>query len=378
MSATYDCIVIGVGGFGSGALYHLARRGVRVLGIERFGIAHDRGSSHGETRIIRRAYIEHPDYIPLVDRAFEMWEELQADYGQPLLQRAPLLLTGTPSSEAITGSRLAAEKYGVDIAEVPLADARRQFPGLRFPDGFEVVVEASAGILDVENCVRAHTERAVALGAELHTGETVQKWIAADDTLRVETDRGRYEAACVILTAGPWAREWLRAVAELEIVRKPVCWHAVTTHDYAADRDAPIVYFEVPAGIFYAFPCLDGQTLKVAQHNGGDTVADPITVDRKLRPTDVAPLAEFLSAYLPGVNPRPMRHSICMYTNTRDGHFVIDAHRQYSNLILGAGFSGHGFKFTSVLGAALADLALEGKTELPVGFLSLGRESMTK
>lgn len=375
--ASYDCIVLGVGGFGSGALYHLACRGVSVLGIERFGIAHDRGSSHGETRIIRRAYIEHPDYIPLVDRAYELWEDLQAEAGRTLLHRAPLLLTGRPESEAVAGSRLARQQYGVDIVELPRAEAQARFPGLRFPDGFEIMLESSAGYLEVEACVRAHVQQAVARGAEVRTEEAVVSWSADNGTVTVTTDRDTYCAERLVVTAGAWAGRVLADLhLPLQVLRKPVFWHEVTSRDYDHATGAALVYYELPFGTFYAFPCLDGRTLKVAQHTGGEPVADPLHVDRALHPDDVAPIADFLRLAMPAVRTEPLRHSVCLYTNSPDRHFIVDRHPRHEQVVVAAGFSGHGFKFSGVLGLALAELALDGRTELPIGFLSLGRPAL--
>lgn len=377
MTTNFDCIVLGVGGFGSGVLYQLARRGVHALGIERFGIAHDRGSSHGETRIIRKAYVEHLDYIPLMDRAYQLWELLQSEHGQPLLHKQPLLLTGTSDSEAIEGAKLAARLHGVGIEQVSLADARRRFPGLRFPDDFEVALEPDAGYLEVENCVRAHIEQAKTNGAVLKTGETVLTWESDGRTVRVKTDRADYEAAKLVVTAGPWTAQILGELnVPLEVVRKPTFWHEVTTRDYDAAAGAPTTYFELPFGTFYAFPSIDGQTIKLAEHTHGDPVTDPLTVDREVRPADIEPVARFLRQSMPGIRPEPTRHSICMYTNTPDRNFIIDRHPEYENVAIGAGFSGHGFKFTTVLGEALADLVLQGKTDLPISFLAIDRETL--
>ena len=377
MSETYDCIVLGVGGFGSGASYHLAKRGARVLGIERFGIAHDRGSSHGETRIIRKVYIEHPDYVPLVLRAYEMWDELGLECGRTLRHQFGLLLAGLPDGEAIAGSKLATRLHGVAIEEVELSEARRRFPGLRFPDDFAVAFDSDAGYLEVENCVQAHIERALDRGAVLQTGETVLDWNARGNTVQVRTDKGQYEAARMIVTAGAWSGTILADLSiPLSVVRKPVFWHEVTTRDYDASSGAPAVYFEWPDHTIYAFPCLDGKTIKVSEHTGGQPVSDPLALDRESHPADVQPVSDFLHRCLPGVRPQPSRHNMCMYTLTPDQNFIIDRHPQHQNVVIGAGFSGHGFKFTTVLGEALADLCLDGQTKHPIEFLSIGRESL--
>lgn len=378
----YDCIVLGVGGFGSGTLFHLASRGARALGIERFGVAHDRGSSHGQTRIIRKAYFEHPDYVPLLDRAYELWHALERETGRQLLFPVGLFIAGAPECESVSGTLLAARLHNLPIERLGPVEARRRFPGYRFGDGSCVVFEPEAGYLEVEKCVAAHCQAAAARGAVLKTGETVVAWESDGHKVRVTTDRGEYFAASLVVTAGPWAGQMLAASARsarspawsdwLHVVRKPVFWFpADATWDVA--RGNSTFFFETPAGQFYGFPRLDGGTIKVAEHTGGDSVADPLTVGRTQHADDLARVASFLREHLPAIDPRPAGFSVCMYTRTPDCHFCIDRHPEWPNVIVGAGFSGHGFKFTSVLGEALADLALDGKTSLPVGFLSLAR-----
>lgn len=379
MTKRFDCIVLGVGGFGSGTLYHLAKRGVRVLGLEQFGVPHDRGSSHGETRIIRKAYFEHPDYVPLLLRAYELWDELETESGRELCRLCGLFLAGPADGAAVAGARESARLYGVGLEDVALAEARRRYPGFRFADEVDVVFEPEAGYLDVERCVQAHVDRAVASGAELRANETVQQWSSDGKAVRVRTDRDEYEAASLVVTAGAWTGRMLGDLSvPLEVVRKPVCWCRVQGRDYDVAGGTPAYYFETPKGDFYGFPCIDGETIKVAQHSGGERVADPSNLDRDIHESDLRPMREFLQAAIPGVDRQPARHSVCMYTHTPDHHFIVDVHPELRNVAIGAGFSGHGFKFTGVLGQALAELAIDGRTDLPMGFLSLNRASLAE
>lgn len=377
MSNTFDVIVLGVGGFGSGALYHCARRGLKVLGLEQFGIAHDRGSSHGETRIIRKAYFEHPDYVPLLIRSYELWRELEAESNESLMHLCGLLLAGPPEGEAVAGARLSARLHHLDLENFTAREAAARFRGFRFRDGFEAVYEPEAGFLDVEDCVRTHIERAIAAGAELRTEQTVVDWSSDGRSVRVRTNREEFNAAKLIVTAGAWAGRILSDLQiPLEVVRKPLFWHDVTTNDYNVDRGAPAYLYELPTGVFYGFPSLDGRILKVAEHSGGATVDDPLQLDRNISEADVAPIRAFLRDALPGVQPNPVKHAVCMYTLTPDRHFIVDRHPEFGNVAIGAGFSGHGFKSTSALGEALADLALDGKSKLPIDFLSLNRAAL--
>lgn len=375
MIARFDAIILGVGGFGSGAFYHLARRGARVLGIERFDIAHDRGSSHGETRVIRKAYFEHPDYVPLLHRAYDLWNELEQESDRTLFHQCGLLLAGPPDGVTIEGARFAAGKYGLDIEELDPASLRDRLPGFTIPEGFAAVLEPIAGYLKVEECVRTHIERGQSAGGVLHTGEAVQRWESDGSTVRVTTDRDSYEAASLVITAGPWATQMIADLGvKLEVRRKPFLWCPAPNEKFNAARPCPAWFYELPGfGEFYALPSIDGATIKAAEHSGGALVADPLAVDRNLHPEDIERIAEFLKIGTPDVDPRPVRHSICLYTNSPDGHFLIDRLPGRENVVFGAGFSGHGFKFTGVLGEALADMALDGRTALPVEFLSLAR-----
>lgn len=385
MTETFDCIVLGVGGFGSGALYHLARRGARVLGIEQFSVAHDRGSSHGETRIIRKAYFEHPDYVPLLHRAYDLWQNLERETQAKLLHQVGLFIAGRPDCESVAGTLLAARLHHLPVEQMAPAAARLRFPGYQFPDDFSIVFEPDAGYLAVEDCVAAHVAAAIGAQAQVRTGETVVSWESDGKRVLVRTDRGTYSAASLIITAGPWAAQVL-AQAErdaspdgpgavdwrslLSVVRKPVFWFA-DDGKFDAASGTPTFFYETPEGQFYGFPRIDGRSIKVAEHTLGDPVADPLSVDRDQHPGDLSRVADFLREFLPGIEPFPVRHSVCMYTRTPDCHFCIDRHPEFANVAIGAGFSGHGFKFTSVLGEALAELALTGTTALPIEFLSL-------
>ncbi|HTI49943.1 MAG TPA: N-methyl-L-tryptophan oxidase [Planctomycetaceae bacterium] len=386
MTSIYDAIVLGVGGFGSSALYHLARRGARVLGIEQFEVAHDRGSSHGQTRIIRQAYFEHPDYVPLLLHAYDLWRELERETGRALLNQVGLFISGLPECESVSGTIFAARTHGLPLLELSAKEAHRRFPGFHFPDEFAIVFEERAGFLAVEACVAAHVDAALRHGAELHTGEAVVSIAAEGDAVRVGTNRQNYLAQRLIITAGPWAQQVLQAGDLglrtdsvlgprgdwLAVVRKPIFWFPAG-RQFDVDQRCSTFFFETSAGQFYGFPRIDGQSIKVAEHTQGDAVADPLTVDREMHAADLARIANFLWQHLPDVATQPVRHSVCMYTRTPDCHFIIDRHPEFAAVVLGMGFSGHGFKFTTVLGQALAELALDGATSLPVEFLSLAR-----
>lgn len=375
--SNYDAIVLGVGGMGSAALYHLARRGLRVLGIEQFDIAHDRGSSHGQSRIIRKAYFEHSDYVPLLFETYRLWSELETAAERTLMHRTGLIIFGRPEGAVLSGVRRSAEVHGLAIERLSAPEARRRYPQfLPITDG-EAILEPDAGYLDVEDCVRAHAALARRHGAEIASGRAVRGWAVEGRNLVVETADTRYAAERLVICAGAWSGRMLAAAGlPLEVRRKPVFWYRSQSDVYDVRRGCPVFAFDLPQGFFYGFPALSEREVKIAEHSGGEPVADPESVDRTLLPADTERISAFLSQHLADLSPAPVRHSVCLYTMTPDEHFIIDRLSEHPNVVYAAGFSGHGFKFAPVVGAALADLAIDGTTRLPIGFLSLGRQAL--
>ena len=376
-SDAHKTIVIGVGGMGSAACVELARRGVSVLGIEQFRLGHDRGSSHGESRIIRKAYFEHPDYVPLLHRAYELWNRLERDTGRNLFRPTGLVLSGPADGETIQGARLSAEQHGLELQNFTANEALRRFPGFVFPADHDVAFEPGAGTLLVDDCVEAQISEAIRLGATMIDNEKVVDWSSDGQSVCVRTTSNEYHADSLIVTAGAWASECLRSLRlPLKVVRKFVGWFQCRSTNFHEDRGCPTFYFETPKGTFYGFPSFDGTTVKVAEHSGGEPVEDPLTVNRECHPSDIIRLNSCLTECLPEIDPDLVRHSVCLYTRTPDQHFVIDHHPEQQNVVFAAGFSGHGFKFCPVIGEALADLIQHGKTSLPVAFLSRNRSSL--
>ncbi|MFN8857092.1 MAG: N-methyl-L-tryptophan oxidase [Planctomycetaceae bacterium] len=376
MSAPFDCDVIvwGLGGMGSAAAWRAAAAGARVMGFEQYSPAHDRGSSHGETRIIRKAYFEHPDYVPLLEEAYRLWRELETGLSNPLFHPVGLFLAGPPESEAVQGTLAAGREYQLPLARLTASQARHRFPGFRFDDAFEVVWEQQAGYLEVERCVLAQLDRARSLGADLRFQTPLIGWQADEHGVRVETADGVVRARSLILTAGPWSGP---LVPGLTVRRKPVFWFPAPT-ELRQSRGAGTFFFDLPEGQFYGFPSRDlsgtaAPTFKAAEHSGGEVVNDPAQLDRALQPADLAKMEAFLRKHIPGTRPIPTAHSVCLYTMTIDHHFIIDRHPDHPAVVVGAGFSGHGFKFAPVVGQALAELALREASSLPIGFLGWNR-----
>jgi sarcosine oxidase len=359
----YDVIIIGAGGMGSAAAFELARRGRRVLAIEQFEVGHGRGSSHGGTRIIRKAYFEHPDYVPLLYRAYERWYELEQRCGKRLLTECGVLSIGPPESLIVAGVERSAAKHNLPLERFSGLQLRKRFPQFRLPDAQVAVLEHEAGFLAVEECVLAHSAEAKRLGATIHEQEEVVAWRADDRHVEVVTRSNRYAAERLIITAGAWATRLLDHLgAPFKVMRQVPMWFG-TSQPASFRRDRfPCYIAETSYGDFYGFPMVDPAGIKVARHYGAPELTDPSAVDWLIQANDEAPLRRFLMDYLPAADGPANRSSICMYTVTPDRHFVIDLDPRYRNVAVAAGFSGHGFKFATVVGEILADLCDEGRT----------------
>ncbi|HJZ59261.1 MAG TPA: N-methyl-L-tryptophan oxidase [Gemmataceae bacterium] len=374
MSQTFDVIVLGVGGMGSAACFELVRRGRRVLGLEQFPLVHSRGSSHGHTRIIRTAYYEHPNYVPLLRRAWSRWYELEQLTGRHLLTECSCLNAGPADGELVNGVRASAREHGLAVEELTAGEIARRYP-FRFPDEFAGVLEQDAGFLYVEDCVRAHVDSAMSLGATIHAEEPVREWKAVGDAVEVTTDRGTYHAAKLVVTAGAWATKLLADLGvPLTVMRQVLLWFDVRGTEWMFRRDTfPIFIADVPGGPFYGLPAIDRFGLKLARHYGAPQLPNPDGVNWDATPADEPPVQAFLDTYLTDRTGARTKAQVCMYTLTPDKHFVIDRHPHFPQVTVACGFSGHGFKFASVVGEILADLAEHGRTEHPIGMFGATR-----
>lgn len=371
-----DVVVVGVGAMGSAACRALARRGAAVLGLERFGRAHDRGSSHGETRIIRRAYFEHPSYVPLLHHAYRAWAELEAESGQRLFERTGLLLAGAPDDPLVAGTRSSAEAHGLELQTLDAVALRRGFPWLDLDEEHVGLFEADAGFLHVERAVAAAWQAAEAAGARIESGAVVHGIERDGESLKVRTDQGTRRAARVVVTAGAWSSGLLDELGpRLSVERMVQLWFEAEPCAPLVRSGAPTFACSVDGGFFYGFPAPGGTRVKLAEHGRGARVQDPVAVDRSLHDRDVSRVAGFAARRLRGVGPRVVHHATCLYTMSPDGHFIVDRSERLPGVTFAAGFSGHGFKFAAAMGEILADLALDGCTRSPIEFLSARRWS---
>lgn len=355
---SYDAIVLGIGGMGSAALFELSRRGRRVLGLEQFAPGHDRGSSHGHTRVIRQAYYEHPAYVPLARRAYERWYELEQITGRHLFTECGCLNFGMPGSELVAGVRSSAAEHLLPVEELTGSEIEKRWPAFRVPADYRGVYEHRAGFLYVEECVTAHAEAAAAHGAEIRTDEPVEEWKAVGDGVEVRTGKGTYRAARLIVTAGAWATRLLTDIGvPLAVMRQVLHWFAPTDPALFRRDRFPVYISETPLGHYYGLPAIDPRGHKAARHYGAPELATPDAVNWSTGPDDADPVRGFLRAHLPGADGPPTFAQVCMYTLSPDRHFVIDRHPMYPQVAVAAGFSGHGFKFASAVGEVLADLS---------------------
>ena len=352
-------IVVGLGGVGSSAAYHLAKSGAHVLGLDRFGPVHDRGSSHGQTRAIRQAYFEHPSYVPMLRRAYELWDELEQTSGQKLFHRTGIVEIGPADGVVVPGVIRSAREHGLDVDETSMKDISDRWPAMQGDENWRAVVENNAGFLLVEKCVSVHLSLAKRLGAELRHGEDVLAWRRTGRHLEVQTSAGIERTNQLVVAAGAWANEMLADIGiPLNVLRKYQYWFSSDDSGYELDSGFPCFFFETPEGYFYGFPKLGPEGIKVARHSGGQSIDSPERADNS-DAEDLGRVGKFNSAHLRSLSPIPQHQSGCFYTTTPDEHFVIDKHPKDSKVTIVAGLSGHGFKFTSVLGEIVSSMALD-------------------
>jgi sarcosine oxidase len=359
---------------GSAATCHLARRGARTLALEQFDIPHDLGSSHGISRIIRLAYWEHPDYVPLVRRAYDLWQELERGAGERLLVVTGSIDAGLPSSANIVGVRDACRRFQLANEEFDPAALTARFPGYRLPTGLVAILQPEGGFLAPERCIVAHVEAAQRAGADVRAREKVLGWDTIAGGVRLRTDRGEYAAAHLVITAGPWTSSLVRNLtAALTPERQVMLWSQPRVPEHFRIDNFPVFYIRETDDGFYGFPVYGVPGMKIGKYHHRHEAVDPDTMNRQPSPEDERVLREGIRRYFPDADGPTMSMKTCLFTNTRDEHFVIDLVDRDPRIAIAAGFSGHGFKFCSVVGEILADLALDGGTRHDISLFAVNR-----
>jgi len=374
---SYDTIVVGAGSMGSAAMFHLASRDLRVLGLDQFDVPSDRGASVGVNRIIRLAYSEDPGYVPLLRRAYELWRDLERVVDERLLVITGGIDAGPEDGEIVTGSLRSCKEHHLAHEVLTAAELHRRFPGYRLPKNAIAVYQADGGFLMSERCVATHLNAALARGAEVHGRERVRGWDAFDGGVRVTTDRGHYEAGALVITAGPWTPHVVPNLARLVVPeRQVVLWAVPRRPEYFQPRRFPVFNMEGAEGRFYGFPVYHVPGFKIGKYHHRHEQVDPDSVDRTCHPEDEQILREAIRRYFPEADGPTLAMKVCLFSNTPDEHFIIDRLPEAPRIVVAAGFSGHGFKFCSVVGEIVADLVVDGSTRFGLDLFRLNRPAL--
>jgi len=361
--APVDVIVIGLGATGSAALCHLARRGLAVVGVEQFSPGHEHGSSHGATRIIRLGYFEHPSYVPLVRAAYPMWRDLEAEAGEPLLHVTGIVEIGAPDGALVSGTLAASRQHGVPHETLDANAVMRRYPAFQIPADFVGVFQQNGGFLAAEAAIHAHLKLAHAAGAVLRPRERVHEIEPGGENVRLTADFGTIEAKHVVVAAGSWLPVLLPGLpTRLRVTRQALGWFAPGDPVLFQQNRFPVFMLENAHGLYYGFPPYRGGSIKFAKHHHLDETIDPATPTRPFGRDDEAVLRKGLAAFLPAANGPLTDTKTCRYTMTDDGDFLIDRLPADPRVIVASPCSGHGFKFSPVIGEAIADLVTRGET----------------
>lgn len=371
----YDVIVIGAGSMGMAAGYFLSKSGKSSLLLDSFNPPHDKGSHHGDTRIIRHAYGEGEEYVPLALKAQELWNDLEKATGKQLFLQTGVLNVGYEKTDFIENIISSAKTHSLPLEILDSSEVNKRWPGINLPDNYIGCFEPTSGVLKCGECIGAYRELAEQHGATILTNSKVKELVVHDERVTVKTEDQTFSADALVVSAGAWSGNLLSALdlnLPLNPVRKTFAWFNAS-EDLYNYKQFPAFAFETSQGQYYGFPSIDGAGLKVGRHDGGETI-NPDEAMREFSELeeDAADLKQFLHSYMPSTQQLKYGKS-CMYTLTPDEDFIIDLHPNYSNVAIASGFSGHGFKFSSVVGQILSELIILGKTEKNISYFSIDR-----
>lgn len=366
----YDAIVIGIGGMGSAASYYLARRGVSVLGLEQFNIGHEWGSSHGVNRIIRLAYAEGSAYVPMLRRAYQLWRQIERVAGEQLLYVTGGVDIGPPDGKVVSGSLASCKEHRLRHELFDSSALTRRFPGYQLPKKLVAVYQPDAGFVLSERAIIAYTLAAMKLGTEIHGCEAVRTWKEERGRVTVRTERATYQAKRLVITAGPWAAKVIPFLKTNNLAvpeRQVLIWTQPLKPEHFQVKTFPIFNMETEEGggmqRYYGSPEFGIPGFKIGKYHHLHERMDADRVDRQCHPRDEKVLRKAIQRYFPDANGPTLSMKTCLFTNSPDEHFLIGRHPGTRNVVVAAGFSGHGFKFASVVGEILSDLALEGGSD---------------
>lgn len=377
----FDVIVAGIGSMGAPACWYLACSGYKVLGLEQFDIPHDQGSHAGQSRIIRKAYYEHSNYVALLERAYHNWKVVEQQTGAKLYYETGLLYFGEPSSILLKGTRETAHQYNIPLDILDAEQAAPRFPTTNFQPHHQVLFEPQAGFITPEKSIAVYATDAMAKGAAIRAREKLLSWQQAGHLIHVKTDKNTYTADKIIFTTGAWTNKIVHALpAALHVTRQLIAWvRPRHWNEFSLGNFSCWFLNDDDGNLFYGFPILPPAEfggpigLKLAHHKPGDQT-DPDHVNRSFAPGEEKTLLNVLNKYFPGAAQNVLTLKTCLYNNSADADFIIDfLPGSDKRVIVATGFSGHGFKFASVVGEIVADLATKGKTDMPIDFLTFNR-----
>ncbi len=379
MDMHYDVIVVGAGALGMAAGYYLSGKGIRTLMIDAFDPPHSNGSHSGDTRIIRHACGEGPEYAPLALRSQELWDDLANQTSETLFRKTGVLTFGGPDSKFVQQAIASAREFELDIEALDANEMNRRWPGITLPSDSVGCYEPDAGVLFSENCIRTFRRLAIENGAQLMTDSPVQSIDTGKDSVTVKTHNGTYRADKLIVTGGAWNKKLLSDLGlniALQASRRVIGWFKSDDMLYTSDV-FPGFIGQLPGGTFYGFPSVDGAGLKIGSFDKGvDTEPEYINREFGAYEMDEGDLRGFLGEYMGAANGSLNAGKTCIFTNTPDENFVIDLHPEHPHIAIAAGFSGHGYKFSSAVGEILSELVTEGETVQDISLFSAKRPAL--
>jgi sarcosine oxidase len=371
----YDVVVVGLGAMGSGALYALAQRGCKVIGIDRFEPGHHFGSSYGESRIIRMAYYEDPVYVPLLRLAYKEWERLERRTGENILTITGILEAGIEGAALVEGSLRSALEHGIPHEVLLPGQVNKRFPAFSIPPDWKCLFQPDAGILQPEKAIELFVQSATKLGATVAPGTRVSRVLPVGDHVEVRLESGEtIKAGSAVVAVGPWIEELVPAFAgKLKLTRQPLMWFEPREPELVRPASMPVFFFQTPDDLIYGFPDFRGSGVKAASHLSGGELTTADEIRSEVSDHEKAYLTRMMSRYIPAAAGRVRQTHVCIYTRSSDEHFILGLHPSASQIVLASPCSGHGFKFAGIFGEILADLAITKTTDKPIDFFRPNR-----
>jgi len=371
----FDVIVVGVGGMGSATCYELARRGQRVLGLERFDIGHSMGSSHGDTRMLRLGYFEGQSYVPMVLRAHQLWREIGKKIGEDLLTITGTLDIIEPGLDIVERGEASCKAYNLPYEVLNAQQIMERYPAFHLPHDYRGLFQPDGGYVKSEKAILAFTALAIDAGAEIHPREQVLSFEpTATGGVKVRTNARTYEAGRLVLSPGPWINKFVPALKPVtQPYRQVFGWFRPLEPELFKKGNFPSFTLKIPEGHYYGFPLYGHPGLKVGGPHHGREACDPDTLIRENRPSDEQDMRDCLATYLPAAMGTALQLKVCIYTMTPDEDFIIDLMPEAPQIVVASPCSGHGFKFASAMGEILADLAMDIKSPFDLSPFRISR-----